>query len=131
MKMMIKKLILGAFMLSTVVVHSFTKENIASQYNTILDGIVHYFDENVTVTIPNTLGSFDVCANWKIAVVLVKQLYPDTKVTDVNLIVLVDILNNHSYSEAQKEKVKSNFSYFQNNCQPVGSFGEGTTLFGK
>ena len=110
--MMIKKLFLGALLLSSVVVHSLTKEDIAKQYDTILDGILHHFDGG---TVNNSF--YDVCGNWKIAVLLAEKLNPNTKVTDINLIVLVDILNNHSYSSEAKASVQNELVYFQNNCQ--------------
>ena len=115
---MIKKIILGAFMFFSVLSHSFplskylTTEEIREQYEFFLDQIVYRYDMVVND------DYFYVCQNWRMAVLFAEELNADTKVTDINLIVLVDILNNHDYSSEVKAGLQNKLSYFQNSCQP-------------
>ena len=118
---MIKKLMVVVLLFSSVFAYSipkeeiskyFTKEEIREQYEFFLDQIVFRFELGVEHNL------FYACNNWRKAVVFADVLNPDTLVTDINLIVLVDILNNHDYSDETKEDIQNKLSHFQTNCQP-------------
>lgn len=117
---MIKKLMLVILLFSSSSVFAysssffshFTKEEIRDQYNFFLNQIVFRFELGVEHNL------FYACNNWRKAVVFADVLNPDTKVDDINLIVLVDILNNHDYSSEVKSAIQNKLSYFQTNCQP-------------
>ena len=113
-----KKLMMVALLFSSVFANAsffenFTKEEIREQYEFFLDHIVYRYDMVVND------DYFYVCNSWRMSVLLAKELNHDTKVDDINLIVLVDILNNHDYSSEVKKGIHAKLSYFQNDCQPI------------
>ena len=115
---MIKKLMLITLLFSSVFANAsffeyFTKEEIRDQYEFLLDHIVYRYEMVVND------DYFYVCNTWRKAVLFAEELNPDTKVADINLIVLVDILNNHDYSIEVKSGLQSKLSYFQTDCQPI------------